>query len=69
MQLRAQKSVPDEFWFVDGDGGPFKALGGIVRQYARGKFKPLVRTAQAFHLGAAECAADAFMPQDVEEGA
>lgn len=66
MLLRTQKSLPNEFRFVDGNEWLFRALEGVLRKYARGKFKPLVRTAQDFHFGAAECA-DACMPQDGEK--
>lgn len=68
MLLRAQNGVPDEFRFVDSNGKLFKALDGMLRKYVRGKLKPLMRTAQEFHFGAAECATNAFEPQDGEEG-
>lgn len=56
MLLRVQKGVPETFRLVDGDGGIVKALCGMLAKYARGGFKPLVRTAQAFHFGETECA-------------
>lgn len=68
MLLRTQKGVPDEFRFVDSNGRLLGALDGMLRKFARGEFKPLVRTLQAFHCGAAEFAADACMPQGGEEG-
>lgn len=58
--------MQDEFRFIDGDGNLIKALGEMLSKYPHGDFKPLVRTGQTFHFGAAECAAHAFMPQDGE---
>lgn len=68
MLLLTQKGVPDEFRFIDCDGNLIKALGGMLRKYAHWDLKPLVHFSQAFQLGAVECAADACMPQDGEEG-
>lgn len=40
----------------------------ILAKYARRVSKSLVRLAQEFHFGVAECAADACMPQNGEAG-
>lgn len=54
--------------FFVGDGRFVTALKIVLAKHARGKFKALVRPAQAFYFGADECAADACMPENDEAG-